>query len=330
MASVKKSYLNSIGSYVPERIMTNADFEKIVDTTDEWITTRTGIKERRIARPDETTSDMAFEASKEALAKSGIEAHELDMIIVGTMSPDYPCPSTACILQDKLGAGTCAAMDLGAACSGFVYAVATAKAFVEAGMYKNILIVAAEKMSIVVDYTDRATCVLFGDGAAAGVVSDTPSGFAIKNVCLGADGSNGLMMMVPAGGSAHPASEQTVKDKMHYFRMNGQEVFKYAIRTMESTAQECIEGAGLTIQDISWLIPHQANSRIIEALAKRSELPAERIYNEVWRYGNTSGSSVAIAMNDLLKEKGVSTGENILLVAFGAGLSWGSLLLETL
>lgn len=330
MASVKQSYLNGIGSYVPERVMTNADFEKIVDTTDEWITSRTGIKERRIARPDETTSDMALEASKEALANSGIEASDLDMIIVGTMSPDYPCPSTACMLQDKLGAGKCPAMDVGAACSGFVYAVSMAKAFVESGMYSNILVVAAEKMSSVVDYTDRATCVLFGDGAAAGVVSDRASGFEIKNVCLGADGSQGLMMAVEGGGSKHPASEETVKNKMHYFKMNGQEVFKHAIRTMESTAQECVEGAGLAIEDISWLIPHQANSRIVETMAKRSPLPEERIYNGVWRYGNTSGSSVAIAMNDLIKEKGVDKGDNLLLVAFGAGLSWGSMLLETL
>ncbi|SCA64253.1 hypothetical protein SCG7086_DB_00040, partial [Chlamydiales bacterium SCGC AG-110-P3] len=198
------------------------------------------------------------------------------------------------------------------------------------GIYKNILVVAAEKMSTVVDYTDRSTCVLFGDGAAAGVVSDVASGFELKNISLGADGSQGDMMIVPGGGSANPASEETVKNKMHYFRMNGKEVFKTAIRTMETVAQECVEGAGLTMQDIRWLIPHQANTRIIDTLAKRSPLPTERIYNEVWRYGNTSGSSVAIAMNDLLKEKGVSSGDNLLLVAFGAGLSWGAVILETL
>lgn len=321
------AYLRGLGSYLPERVMTNADFEKIVETTDEWITSRTGIKERRIAKKDETCSDMAYHASVRALENAQLEIAEIDLIIVATITADHSCPSASCILQGKLGASGVPAMDVNAACSGFPYAVSIAEAFVKSNKYKNILVVASEKMSSLVDYTDRATCILFGDGAAAAVISTQKSGFSIDHIALGADGENGMIMSVPAGGSSMPASIESVEKRLHFFRMQGSEVFKHAVRRMGSVAEECIAAAGITMDQIDWLIPHQANTRIVEAMAKRSTLANERVYNEVHRYGNTSGSSVAIALDDLMKERGVTAGQKILLVAFGGGMTWGAILL---
>jgi 3-oxoacyl-[acyl-carrier-protein] synthase-3 len=321
------AYLLGLGSYLPKRVMTNADFEKIVDTTDEWITSRTGIKERRIAAEDETCSDMAYHAATRAVDDAGLNISDIDFIIVATITPDYPCPSASCILQGRLGAQGVPAMDLNAACSGFPYCLSVAEAFIKAGTCRNVLVVASEKMSSVVDYTDRATCVLFGDGAAAAVVSSQEGGFSLDSTVLGADGENAMIMSVPAGGSAMPACQESIDKRLHYFRMQGKEVFKHAVRRMESVAEECISRVGVAIEQIDWLIPHQANTRIVDAMAKRSTLPTERVYNEVSRYGNTSGSSVAIALNDLIRERGVASGQKILLVAFGGGMTWGATLL---
>lgn len=322
-----KAHLVGIGSYLPKKIMTNQDFEKIVDTTDEWITNRTGIKQRHIAREDETCSDMAYEAALLAMQDAQVCMDDIDAIIVGTITADYSCPSAACVLQGKLGGKKVPAFDVNAACSGFPYCLSIAESFVQSGKYKNLLVVASEKMSSVVDYTDRTTCVLFGDGAAAAVVSDQPKGFSVDQVFLGADGERSMIMSVPAGGSKLPACQESLDQRLHFFRMQGKEVFKCAVRHMSAIAEECVEKAGITMEQIHWLIPHQANTRIVEAVAKRSSLPTERIYNEVHRYGNTSGSSVLIALNDLMREKGVKKGEKILLVAFGGGMTWGATLL---
>lgn len=328
--SKKQTYVSGVASYLPERILTNADLEKMVETSDEWITTRTGIKERHIARPDETASEMAEKAARLCLERSKVAPSEIDLIIVGTFTGDYPCPTASCLLQGKIGADNAAAFDVNAACSGYLYILSTAKAFVEAGVYRTVLVVAVEKMSSVIDYTDRTTCVLFGDGAAASIVSKDPkpNSFLLEHINLGANGAAGMIINIPAGGSAMPPCKESVEKKLHFVRMQGQEVFKHAVRCMESAAQQCVEGAGITLEQVDWLIPHQANARIIEAMVKRSPLPAERIYNQVWRYGNTSGASVAIALDDLMKEQTLKSGERVLLVAFGAGLTWGSALLR--
>lgn len=328
--SKQKAYVSGVASYLPEKILTNTDLEKMVETSDEWITTRTGIKERHIARPDETASEMAEKAAKLCLERSKVDPLEIDLIIVGTFTGDYPCPTTSCLLQGKIGANNAAAFDLNAACSGYLYILSTAKAFIEAGIYRTILVVAVEKMSSVIDYTDRGTCVLFGDGAAASIVSRDPksNSFLLEYTNMGSNGAAGMIINIPAGGSAMPSCKESVEQKLHTVRMQGQEVFKHAVRCMESAAQQCVDGAGITMEQIDWLIPHQANARIIEAIAKRSPLPPERIYNQVWRYGNTSGASVAIALDDLMKEQTLHSGERVLLVAFGAGLTWGSALLQ--
>lgn len=328
--SKQKAYVSGVASYLPERILTNADLEKIVETSDEWITTRTGIKERHIARPDEPASEMAEKATRLCLERSQIDPLEIDLIIVGTFTGDYPCPTTSCLLQSKIGATNAAAFDLNAACSGYLYALSTAKAFVESGAYRTILVVAVEKMSSVIDYTDRSTCVLFGDGAAASIVSadPKPNSFLLESTNLGANGSIGMIINIPAGGSVMPPCRESVEQNQHTVRMQGQEVFKHAVRYMEAAVQQCVERVGINLEQVDWLIPHQANSRIIEAIAKRTPLPAERIYNQVWRYGNTSGASVAIALDDLMKEQTINSGERVLLVAFGAGLTWGSALLK--
>jgi len=321
------------GSYLPEKILSNKDLEKMVETSDEWIVTRTGIKERHIAKEDEYTSDMAYQASLRALEDAKLDPKEIDLILVATLTPDYIFPSTACLVQQKLGATKAAALDIQAACTGYIYALSIAKAYIEAGIYQNILIVASEKLSSIVDYTDRSTCVLFGDGAAACVVSsnsDKP-GLIVDAVTLGADGVQSELLILPGGGSRHPATEQTVKEKMHYLKMSGNEVFKHAVRRMENASKECLEIAEMQETDIHHLIPHQANLRIIDAIARRfSHIPSERVYKKVVeRYGNTSASSVGIALDDLMKEKKINHGENVLMTAFGAGLTWGATILTS-
>lgn len=315
------------GSYLPERILTNQDLEKMVETSDEWIVSRTGMKERRIARSDEFPSDMGVEAAQKALDAAKISKEEIDLILVATLTSDHIFPSTACLLQARLNLPKASAFDLQAACTGYIYALATAKAYIESGLYKNVLIVASEKLSSIVDYKDRNTCVLFGDGAAACVVSGKGKGLLIRQICLGSDGEQAELLKQPAGGSRMPASQETVASNLHTIKMDGKETFKHAVRRMESASKECLERAGLKEDEISWLVPHQANMRIIEAIAKRFQVPMEKVYLTIHKYGNTSASSVGIALDELLRKTKITSGENLLLTAFGAGLTWGSSLL---
>lgn len=327
MGKKQEARIVGLGSYLPERVMTNSDLEKIVETSDEWIFTRTGMKERRIAKSDEYTSDMGYEAARRALAAAKIEVDELDLILVATLTPDYIFPSTAALIQAKLKATRAAALDFQAACTGYLYGLSYAKGMIEAGMYKNILVIASEKLSSIVNYEDRATCVLFGDGAAAAVVSSSGPGFWIRETTLGADGELASLLIMPAGGCRLPASVETVQNKQHCIVMEGKEVFKHAVRRMEAAAKSCLDQAGLEESKIDWLVPHQANLRIIEAMAKRFSIPDERVYKTVHKYGNTSASAVAIALDELVREKEIKNQENILLVAFGAGFTWGAALL---
>jgi 3-oxoacyl-[acyl-carrier-protein] synthase III len=324
-----KAKIIGTGSYLPERILSNADLEKMVDTNDEWIVTRTGMRERRIARRDEFSSDMGVSAAKAALAEAEMSPDEIDFILVATLTPDYLCPNTACLIQHAIGAKRAGAVDLGAACTGFLYALAVAKSFIEAGLYQNVLIVATEKLSSITNYKDRSTCILFGDGAGACVVSSRKGrGLVISSIRLGADGEQANLLMMPAGGCRLPASDETVKNDQHYVQMAGNEVFKHAVRRMEGACKECLEEAKLTERDISWLIPHQANLRIVDAIAKRfAHLPPDRVFKTVHKYGNTSASTTLIALDELSKQYQIQNGERILLTAFGGGFTWGAALL---
>ncbi len=301
----------------------------MVDTTDEWIVSRTGMKERRLAGENEFTSDMGTKAALSALDQAKIKPEELDLILVATLTPDYVFPSTACLIQENLKAKNASAFDLQAACTGFIYGLATAKSFLESGIYQNILLIAADKLSSIVNYKDRSTCVLFGDGASACILSKREGkGLALQSLCLGADGEQANLLMMPAGGCRKPASNQTVEEGLHYIKMAGNEVFKHAVRRMESSCKECLDLADLNERDVSWLIPHQANDRIIDAMAKRFEhLPQERIFKTIQKYGNTSGSSVGIALDELVRSSSLHPNEHILLTAFGSGFTWGSAIL---
>lgn len=324
MSRAMKARIIGTGSYLPERVLSNCDLEKMVETSDEWIFTRTGMKERRIARADEFTSSMGYEAAVRAIEAAQISVEEIDLILVATCTPDFIFPSTACLLQARLKAVNAAAIDVQAACTGYIYVLSQAKAYIDSGIYKNILLVAAEKLSSIVNYKDRNTCVLFGDGASACVVSNRGKGLFVRDVRLGADGELADVVALPAGGSRHPATAETVCAGMHYLQMEGKEVFKHAVRRMASASKQCLDSAGLTESDISWLVPHQANIRIIQAITERFAVPVERVYLTIHKYGNTSASSVGIALDELSREKGFKEGENILLTAFGSGLTWGA------
>jgi len=323
----KKAYIIGMGSYLPERVLTNQDLEKMVETSDEWIVSRTGMRERRLAREDEFTSDMGLAAAKKALKSAGKMASEIDVIIVTTLTPDYLFPSTAALIQCALGAQQAAAFDVQAACTGFLYGLSIAKGYIESGMYKNVLVIASEKLSSIVNYRDRGTCVLFGDGAAACVVSGEAKGYLIKEICLGADGELAEFLMLPAGGCRRPASHETVEQGLHYISMSGKEVFKHAVRRMENAAKECLEKASMKEEEIDWLVPHQANERIIDALAKRFGIAEEKVFKTVAKYGNTSASSLPIALDELICEREIKPGENMMLLAFGAGFAWGASIL---
>jgi len=324
---VLKARIIGLGSYLPKRVLSNSELEQMVETSDEWILSRTGIRERRLAAPDEAPSDMGVEAATRALQDADIGCEEIDLILVATMTPDYICPGTAALIQHRIGATRAAAFDIQAACTGFLCALSMAKAYIEAGFYKTILVVATEKMSAFIDYKDRNTCVLFGDGAGAAVVGNEWEGLAIDSICLGADGSLAELIIVPGGGARHPATAETVAQNMHTLKLMGKEVFKHAVRRMNGAVKECLAKAGLSEQQIGWLIPHQANDRIMEALSKSFEIPDERVYKTVHKYGNTSASSVVIALDELVREKKLHGGEHLLLVAFGGGLTWGAALL---
>ncbi len=315
------------GSYLPEKVLTNQDLEKMVETSDEWITSRVGMKERRLAAPDEFASDMGAKAAQKALLAANMTAQQIDLILVATSTPDFIFPSTAALVQRLLQAPQAAAFDFQAACTGFLYGLSIAKSYIESGLYKNILLIASEKLSSIVNYKDRNTCVLFGDGAAAAVISHQGNGFDIKEVCLGADGEVAELLMLPAGGCRKPASIETIENSQHYILMEGKEVFKHAVRRMEAAAKACLLQAQMPDDSIDWLIPHQANERIIDAVAKRFGIAEEKVFKTVQKYGNTSASAVAIALDELIREKDIKHGDNMLLVAFGAGFTWGASIL---
>lgn len=322
-----KSIIRGLGAYLPEKVLTNFDLEKMVETTDEWIRTRTGIVTRRIAAKGQTASDLGVEASKEALAHAGLKPTDLDLIIVATVTPDMFFPSTACNIQNKLGA-KCGAFDMAAACSGFPYAVAVADSFIRSGIYKNILVVGSEVLSGFIDWTDRSTCVLFGDGAGAAIVSRSTNGHGIVSSLLGSDGSQGPILQIPGGGSACPPSAESLQNKKHFLKMEGTDVFKIAVRTMDVAVRDLMTQAGLTIQDIDCLIPHQANIRILNAVAERLEIPSEKVFINVEKYGNMSSASTAIALYEAEKTKKIKEGDNVVLVAFGGGLTWAATLIH--
>ncbi len=312
------------GKYVPEKVLTNADLEKMVDTNDEWIVSRTGIKERHIAAPEQATSDLAYEAAVRALKSAGLTADELDLIIVATVTPDSAFPSTACILQDKLGAKKAAAFDLSAACSGFVYGMATANGFIQTGMYRNALVIGADTLSRITDYSDRNTCVLFGDGAGAVIIGEVPEGRGFLSFDLGAEGAGGELLKLEAGGSRLPASEATVADRKHYIYMNGREVFKFAVRVMGSATEEVLRKAGKSKEDIDLFVPHQANIRIIQSAMQRLDLPEDKCVINVDKYANTSAASIPLALVEAAEDGRMKEGDTILLVGFGGGLTWGA------
>lgn len=323
----KKARIIGQGSYLPSKVLSNSDLEKMVETSDEWIVTRTGMKERRLASESEHTSFMGAEAAKKALEQAGTSAAEIDLILVATLTPDYVFPSTACLIQTAIGANRAAAMDIQAACSGYIYGLTTAKAFIESGLYKNILLIASEKLSAIVDYEDRNTCILFGDGAAACVVSDQGAGFFIDGTTLSSDGKEAEMLYMPAGGSRSPATAETVENKDHTIKMKGKELFKHAVRSMEDVVKRSLDQLGLTEEAISYLVPHQANNRIIESVAKRFKIDADQVYLTIHKYGNTSASSVGIALDELQRTKPLKEGDRIILCAFGAGLTAGGAVL---
>lgn len=321
-------HIAGIGSYAPERVLTNQELEKIVDTTDEWIMTRSGIRERHIAAEGQATSDLGVEAARAALADAGLAPGDVDLIIVATASPDMLFPSTACQLQHKLGARKVMAFDISAACSGFIYALEVGRQFVASGSHETVLVVGADKLSAITDWTDRATCVLFGDAAGAVVLRHAPGRRGILSTLLGADGSQKEVLNVPAGGSAMPATEQTVRDRMHCIRMSGREVFKLAVNAMLGAAREAMAKSGLSLDEIACVIPHQANMRIIEAISDRLGVGMDRFHVNLQQYGNTSAASIPVALDEAVKAGRVKRGDNVLLVAFGGGLTWGSAVLQ--
>lgn len=323
----KRAGIRGLGIYLPERVLTNFDLEKMVETTDEWIRTRTGVRERRIAKKGESASELGSRAALAAIQDAKLTPKEIDLIIVATITPDMLFPSTACLIQHKIGA-SCGAFDMAAACSGFPYALAVAEGFIRSGMYRNILVIGAEVLSGFIDWKDRSTCVLFGDGAGAVVVSEVKDGHGIKATYLGSDGSQADLLKIPGGGSQLPPSEETVRQGQHYLKMQGSEVFKVAVRTMEDAIQEILKRGGLTPQDIDCLIPHQANLRILQAVGERVGIPQEKIFVNVEKYGNMSSASTVVALYEAVKQNKIKEGSNVVLVAFGGGLTWASCLIK--
>lgn len=312
-----------LGVYMPERILTNADLEKIVDTSDEWIQTRTGIKERRIAEKGTPTSELAAKASKQALAAAGLKPTDLDLIILATVSPDTIFPSTACVVQNKIGA-QCAAFDISAACSGFPYALTLGEGLIRSGSYKHILVIGAEVISAYINWKDRSTCVLFGDGAGAAVLGETKDNSGILSTYLGSDGSQAKLLHIPAGGSAIPTTVHSVSQGLHYVQMEGSEVFKSAVRTMSDSVVEVTKRANLTVQDIDCLIPHQANLRILNVVTERIGIDPNKVFINLDRYGNMSAASTVVALYEAVKEGKIKKGSIVVLVAFGSGLTWAA------
>jgi 3-oxoacyl-[acyl-carrier-protein] synthase III len=320
--------ISGVGSYVPARILTNADLEKLVDTSDEWITTRTGIKERRLAGKNEFTSDLAANAARRALEKAGVTAEQLDLIIVATITPDMPFPSTACLVQRKIGAYRAAGFDLEAACSGFIYGLEIAQQFIMSRTYDTVLVIGAEKLSSIVDWKDRNTCVLFGDGAGAAVLQNRPNAHGLLTAVMGADGRKADLLFMAGGGSRCPATTESVAARLHYLRMEGKETFKSAVQAMQTAAEEALRRCEIDIARIKCIIPHQANRRIVDAVCDRLGAKPEQLFVNLHKYGNTSAASVAIALDEAVSSGRVQRGDLILMVVFGAGLTWGAAVIE--
>ncbi|NLI61382.1 MAG: ketoacyl-ACP synthase III [Clostridiales bacterium] len=328
MGALFKAGIIGTGSYIPDNIVTNKDLEEIIDTSDEWIVSRTGIRERRIADATMATSDMASIAAKRAIKKANLSPKEIELIIVATATPDNNIPSTACIVQENIGAVNAAAFDINAACSGFIYGLITADQFIASGIYRNILVIGAESLSKFTDWTDRNTCILFGDGAGATVVGRVDKEYGILSRYLGADGGGSDLLKIEAGGSRMPADLKTVEKRLHYIYMDGSEVFKFAVRIMTSASERAVTLAGLTNKDIDFLIPHQANIRIIEAARKRLKLDEDKVYVNLDRFGNMSAASIPVALDEAVESNIISKGDNIIMVGFGGGLTWASALMK--
>jgi 3-oxoacyl-[acyl-carrier-protein] synthase-3 len=309
--------------YAPQRVMTNEELESLVDTSDEWITSRTGIKQRRIAAPGESTSSMGIEAAKIALSRAELTAADIDLVICGTATPDFQFPATACLIQDALGVEG-GAFDLEAGCTSFMYGLSIASAYVTAGIHRNVLVIGSEVLSRILDWTDRSTCVLFGDGAGAVVVSPGRFSEFQPQFVLGSEGAGGPSLCLPGGGSRHPASEETVRQGLHYVKMAGPEVFRFATRVVAESTHEVLQRAGLRIDDIDLFIPHQANTRIIDAAVRRLQIPPDRVYINIDRYGNTSSASIPIALFEAEEAGRLTPGDTVVMVGFGAGLTWGA------
>jgi 3-oxoacyl-[acyl-carrier-protein] synthase-3 len=317
-----------VGAYVPDRILTNAELEKMVSTTDEWITSRTGIKERHIAAKDQYTSDLGTQAALRAMAAAGVSAEEIDLIVVATITPDMPFPSTAALIQRNIGAFRAAAFDLEAACSGFIYALEVAQQFIMSRTYDTVLVIGAEKLSSIVDWEDRNTCVLFGDGAGAAVLRNRPDSHGLLTAVMGADGRKADLLFMAGGGSRCPATADSVAARRHFLRMEGKETFKNAVQAMQTAAEEALRRCELDITRIKLVIPHQANLRIIDAVGDRLGAKPEQLFVNLHKYGNTSAASVAIALDEAVRTGRVQKGDLLLLVVFGAGLTWGAAVIE--
>ena len=318
--------ITGVQGYVPEYVLDNKELEKLVDTNDEWITTRTGIKERRILKGQKGSSDMGTEAINGLLKKTNTSAEEIDLIICATVTPDMLFPSTACLIADKIGARNICAFDISAACSGFLYALTTASKFIESGTYNKVIVVGCDKMSAIVDYTDRTTCVLFGDGAGAVLLEPSLDGHGIMDYILRSDGSGGEFLKMKAGGSLHPASYETIDAREHYVYQDGQPVFKKAVKSMADVSEEIMQKNNLTADDVAWLVPHQANKRIIDATSRRMGVGDEKVMLNIERYGNTTAGTIPLCLWDW--ENQLNKGDNLILAAFGGGFTWGSIYLK--
>ena len=324
MQQNQRASITGIGSYLPNKVLTNYDLEKMVDTSNDWIIQRTGIKERRIVENGVTTSDLATQASLRAMEDAGVSPKDLDMIITSTITPDHIFPSTSCYIQQKIGATRACAFDILAACAGFIYALSIGQSFINSGAMKTVLVVGAECLSKITDYTDRATCVLFGDGAGAVIIQRDPVKHKILSSILAADGSEADVLIMPGGGARNPASLESVQQRLHYIQFRGKEVFKLAINNITNLILETTRENGLTLDDIDLIIPHQSNLRIIEATMEKLGLPMEKAFVNIDKYGNTSSASVPIAIDEARKEGRLRKGNIVMLVAFGGGLTWGS------
>jgi len=328
MKMIQNVGVAAVGAYAPPNVMTNFDLEKIVDTSDEWIRTRTGIKTRHIAEEGLATSDLGVQAARVALGRAGLTPSEVDLLIVATVTPDYLIPAASCVVQHKLGATNAAVFDVVAACTGFIYALHVGYSMLAGGGYRNALVVGADALSRVTDYTDRGTCILLGDGAGAVVLAPAPEERGFLSFYLRADGSGVDLLNIPAGGSCRPTTEDTVREREHFIRMNGNEVFKFAVRVMEEAVVTALDRAGLTTADVDLIVPHQANIRIIDAAAKRLNIPYERWGINIAEYGNTSAASIPMALNEMYEQGRVKKGDVVVLVGFGGGLTWGASVLR--